>query len=72
MIKHWKILLVLLLGVHLFFLYLLKFTAWPEMLLWPYLITKGWLPYRDIAIAHTPLMLIDLSIFNKIFGFGIV
>jgi hypothetical protein len=51
---------------------MLKFTAWPEMLLWPYLMIKGWLPYSDIAIAHTPLMLLDLSIFYKIFGVGII
>ncbi|MFV1917122.1 MAG: glycosyltransferase family 39 protein [Patescibacteria group bacterium] len=38
------------------------------MQLWPYLMLKGWLPYRDIAIAHNPLMLIDLSIFYKFFG----
>jgi hypothetical protein len=42
------------------------------MTLWPYLITKGWLPYRDIAIAHTPLMLGLVSIAYKIFGTGIL
>jgi len=50
----------------------LKFTAWPEMTLWPYLITKGWFPYTDIAIAHTPLLLVKLSIFYKLFGVGII
>jgi hypothetical protein len=59
-------------AVHFLFLLSLKFTAWPEMTLWPYLITKGWLPYRDIAIAHTPLLLIKLAIFYKIFGVGIL
>ncbi len=49
-----------------------RFTAWPEMLLWPYLILKGWLPYKDIAIAHTPFLFTDLSLFFKIFGFGLV
>ena len=42
------------------------------MSLWPYLITKGWLPYRDIAIAHTPLAIFDLALFYKIFGVGIL
>lgn len=70
-IGEYKILLVLLL-VHLFLLVNLLFTAWPEMLFWPYLILKGWLPYTDIAIAHNPLLLIDLSIFYSIFGIGIV
>lgn len=67
----WWILLGIL-AVQIFLLVKLKFTAWPEMLLWPNLITKGWLPYRDIAIAHTPLMLSFLSIFFKIAGTGIV
>ena len=61
----------ILLLVHVILLLLLKFTAWPEMLAWPYLIIEGYLPYRDIAIAHTPLLLIDLTIFYKIAGIGI-
>lgn len=42
------------------------------MLTWPYLILKGWLPYRDIAIVHTPGLLVDLTIFYKIFGVGLI
>ena len=49
----------------------INFTAWPEMLAWPYLILKGWLPYRDIAIAHNPFLIFILAIFYKIFGVGI-
>jgi len=49
-----------------------KFTAWPEMLAWPYLILKGWLPYRDIAVAHTPLLIVDLTLFYKVFGVGVI
>lgn len=56
------------LAAHLLLLLVLKFTAWPEMSLWPYLMSKGWLPYKDIAIAHTPLMLFNLAIVYKIFG----
>lgn len=51
---------------------MINFTAWPEMLAWPYLMLQGWLPYRDIAIAHSPLLLVDLVIFFKIFGVGIL
>jgi len=51
---------------------MINFTAWPEMLAWPYLILQGWLPYRDIAIAHNPLLLLDLVVFFKIFGVGMV
>ncbi len=42
------------------------------MIAWPYLIIKGFMPYRDIAIAHTPLLIADLSIFYKIFGVGVI
>jgi len=47
------------------------FTAWPEMLAWPYFILNGWLPYKDIAIAHNPLLIIVLTLFYKLFGTGI-
>jgi len=69
-LKDNKLLFALLL-LHVFLLFNLKFTDWPEMLLWPYLFLKGWLPYQDIAIAHTPLVLVDLSIFYKLFGVGV-
>jgi hypothetical protein len=69
--RFWPYALAFLLLVHLFFLLNLKFTAWPEMLAWPYFILKGWLPYRDIAIAHTPLLVFDLTLFYKIFGAGV-
>lgn len=69
--KYYRQFFFFLLAVHFFFLLRIMFTAWPEMLLWPYLMVKGLLPYKDIAIAHTPLMLVDLSIFYKLFGVGI-
>lgn len=70
--KYLWLIIPIVLVVHLLLLMNLKFTAWPEMTLWPYLMTKGWLPYADIAIAHNPLMIIDLSIFYKLFGTGIL
>lgn len=42
------------------------------MLLWPYLWIHNLLPYKDIAIAHTPLILAILSIYYKVFGVGIL
>ena len=67
-----KSLLILggLIFVHLFLLFNISFTAWPEMLAWPFFILKGWLPYKDFAMVHTPLLVLDLAIFNKIFGVG--
>lgn len=54
--------------IHLLLLSTLLFSAWPEMILWPYLINQNLLPYRDIAIAHTPLLIFSLSAFYKFFG----
>ncbi len=61
-----------LLLIHLLVLTFLGFTAWPEMTLWPYLVLKGWLPYRDIAMAHNPLLIFDLAIFYKLFGVSLL
>jgi len=66
--------LVIAVGIVLFQLLMLlklQFTAWPEMLLWPYLAIHGLLPYKDIAIAHTPHLIVDLVVIYKIFGVGI-
>lgn len=60
------------LGLHILFLSTMKFTAWPEMLLWPYLLTEGYMPYSDVAIAHTPFLILMLAIVFKIFGVGIL
>jgi hypothetical protein len=72
MFKNWKISLIVILGVHLFLLTQLKFTAWPEMLLWPYLLIHGLLPYKDVAMAHTPNLIVELAIVFKLIGVGIV
>lgn len=50
---------------------MLMFTAWPEMLAWPHFILNSWLPYKDIAIAHNPLLIVVLTLFYKLFGTGI-
>lgn len=50
----------------------MQFTAWPEMIAWPYLILKGFLPYQDIGIAHNPLLVFLLAVYYKIFGVGIL
>src|SRR3990167_793591 len=70
--KNWKIIFPGLLFIHLLLLVVTRFTAWPEILTWPYLILKGWLPYRDIGIAHTPLLIVTLSLFYKLVGIGLL
>jgi hypothetical protein len=69
--KKYFLLLIAVVSVHLFFLSKLLFTAWPEMLLWPYLWLHGILPYKDVAIVHTPLLLMKLSVWYGLFGVGI-
>lgn len=70
--KYWKVVVVLILTFHLLLLSKLKFTAWPEMLLWPYLLLHGLMPYRDVAIVHTPILILKLAAFYKIFGVGVL
>lgn len=48
------------------------FIAWPEMTLWPYLVNHGWLPYQNIAIAHTPLLVFLLSVWYSLAGSSIL
>ncbi len=69
---NWKYFIFTILILQFLLLSQLKFTAWPEMLLWPYLILKGWMPYKDIAIAHSPLLLLNLVLFYKLFGVGLI
>jgi len=69
--KRPNFLVPLILLIHFILLINLRFTAWPEMILWPYFLIKGLLPYRDIAMAHNPLLIFDLAIFYKIFGISL-
>ena len=66
-----KLVIVILL-LHLALLIVERFTAWPEMLLWPFLIAKGWLPYQDIAIVHTPLLFLITSLVFRFSGFNLI
>jgi hypothetical protein len=42
------------------------------MLLWPYLMNRDWFPYQDIAIIHSPLLPVLLSLITKIIGIGVI
>lgn len=67
-----KGLFVFALILHIVLLILLPYIAWPEMLVRPYLMLHGWLPYKDIIMEHNPLLLVDLTIFYKLFGIGLL
>lgn len=42
------------LGIHLWYLFHTTFVDWPEMLLYPWFLTKGLLYYRDVVLAYVP------------------
>lgn len=49
----------------------IPFVFWPEMLNWPFFMNRGWLPYRDFAMIHTPILPALLLLNYKIFGFSL-
>lgn len=63
------IFLPLLLLVHLLLLFFTRFTLWPEMVVYPYLLNHGFLLYRDIINPYPPLLAFKLSIFASLFGY---
>ena len=71
-LKNWLLYAAILMLLHLALLVTTQFTAWPEMLFWPYLLLKCWLPYRDIGIAHSPLLVVELTAFYNLLGVGIL
>lgn len=47
-----------------------SFTAWPEMILYPWLMSKGYLLYQDIVNPYFPLLPIVLNNFFKVAGYS--
>lgn len=62
------ILLPLLL-LHLLLLFFTRFTLWPEMVVYPYLLNSGFLLYRDIINPYPPLFPYLLALFSSLFGY---
>ncbi len=54
------------------FLINLRFTAWPEMLSYPYLRNNGYLLYKDMIHPYPPLLTMILSVIFKIFGYKLI
>ncbi len=69
-----KVFLILFLGVlglHLFLLFNLQFTAWPEMLSYAFLKNHGFNLYKDLVYPYPPLLTILLSQIYTIFGYKV-
>lgn len=56
--------------LHLLLLYKTTFTLWPEMTVYPYLLNKDFLIYKDIINPYPPIFIIFLAQFGKIFGYN--
>ncbi len=63
------LLIPLILLVHLILLASTKFTLWPEMVVYPYLLNNGFLLYKDIINPYPPFLTFALSFFSKVFGY---
>ncbi|MBL7036663.1 glycosyltransferase family 39 protein [Candidatus Microgenomates bacterium] len=66
------LLLISLIGVHVLILSSLQFTAWPEMLSFPYMINNGFTIYKDFHHVYQPLLTFILLGVYKIFGFNLL
>ncbi len=67
-IKFSGLILVSLLFLHLLILLITKFTAWPEMLTYPWLVTNGFRYYGDIVQPYLPLLTFMLKVWYSLFG----
>ena len=68
----WSVLILLIplvLLIHLLLLANTRFTLWPEIVVYPYLLNHGFLLYRDIINPYPPLLAYKLSIFANLFGY---
>lgn len=57
--------------VHIFLLSNIQFTAWPEMFSYPYLLSKGFILYKDFIHPYPPLLTTLLAFIYTIFGFKV-
>lgn len=64
-----KIILFLAVAFITFGVFATQHTAWPEMLVYPYLLNNGFLPYKDMVIPYTPFFLWFLQGITSIFGY---
>lgn len=66
------VILIFLLFFHLLLLLNTKFTVWPEMVLYPWFQTKGFILYKDIVNPYFPLLSLVLYWVFSFFGSSIL
>lgn len=62
------LILPLLLLLHLLLLVSTRFTLWPEMIVYPYLVNNGFLLYKDIVNPYMPSFIYFLALLEKLVG----
>lgn len=67
-----NLLLIGLIGIHLFLLINLQFTAWPEMSSFPYLFSKGFTIYKDFVHPYPPFLTVILAGIYQVFGYKLI
>ena len=67
--KFQKILFVPAILIHFILLINTRFTLWPEMVVYPYLLNNNFILYRDIITNYSPIFIYALSFLNRIFGY---
>jgi len=70
--RKYLLVILLLLAIHVILLVNLRFTAWPEMLSYPYLRNNGYLLYKDMIHPYPPVLTMVLSIIYKLFGHKLI
>src|SRR3990167_8695232 len=58
-----------LVAIHLILLINTRFTLWPEMVVYPYLLNNGFVLYRDIITNYSPIFIYILSFWSRTLGY---
>lgn len=58
--------------IHILILFNLRFTAWPEIISFPYFFNNGFNLYGDMVHAYSPLLTLVLAAIYKIFGYRLI
>ena len=64
--------LLILIVLHLLILLSIRFTAWPELLSFPYLVNNGFVLYKDFVHPYPPLLTFLLTGVYKLFGYKLL
>lgn len=67
--KYLKISFLPLILIHIIVLENIRFTLWPEMVVYPYLLNNNYILYRDIITNYSPIFIYFLSFWSHIFGY---